>query len=166
MRKKTLLSGQREAGFTLIELMIAVAIIGLLGAIAIGPISSYVQRAKLARTAADIQQVGQAWVVWSALHGHLGGNLGDGEAVGPCPKLIFPFQLEQILEMKVPTADAFGQPTEYRGDAYPPTMLMIRSANSDGLFEGNYTNGTVFATNDRASDIVWFQADKVQWPTQ
>jgi prepilin-type N-terminal cleavage/methylation domain-containing protein len=164
MRKRN--ARQGEAGFTLIELMIAVAIIGLLSAIAIGPISAYMQRAKLTRTAADIQQVGEAWMVWSAMHGHLGGNLHDGDFVGPCPRLLLVPELEKILEMTIPTTDAFGQPIEYRADADPPTMLMIRSANSDGQFQGSYVNGTSFAANDRASDIVWFESNRVQWPTQ
>jgi prepilin-type N-terminal cleavage/methylation domain-containing protein len=167
MWKQGKVENRGQAGFTLLEMMIVVTIIGILSAIVLPPISAYVHHAKVTQTALGIQRVGEAWTVYAATHGYLSRTNPpqDGDIVTPgCPYLLTLLQLEGILKMTVPATDGFGNAIEYRSDAYPPTMLMIRSPNADGGFQGSYTQGTFFDPADTASDIVWFDANKVQWP--
>ena len=52
---------ERQSGFTLVETLVVVAIIGLLAAISIPLTINSINRSKQARTMADIRAIGTAW---------------------------------------------------------------------------------------------------------
>ena len=79
--RKRVTFGNRR-GFTLIELMIVVAIIGILAAIAVPLYQNIQSRARTAKVQADTRTIASAMVMYSAHCGDLPGQAGDTCAPG------------------------------------------------------------------------------------
>lgn len=74
---------KREAGFTLIELMIAIAIIGVLAAIAVPAFSNYLARARVSEAIQYAESCKTGYVEFYATKGTLPTNVADAN----CPSV-------------------------------------------------------------------------------
>jgi prepilin-type N-terminal cleavage/methylation domain-containing protein len=154
-----------EQGFTLIELMVVIAIIGILAALLIPRVVQSAHLARVNATMADLRTAGHAWLLDSLRNNRDNADPVIGDLVGPCPRVLVLAEAQSLIGSTAKATDQFGNPLEYRVDQFPnPNMLMIRSANADGQFQNDYTFGTTFSADDHVQDIVWFETGFAQRP--
>jgi prepilin-type N-terminal cleavage/methylation domain-containing protein len=177
--------GQR--GFTLIEILIVVAIIGIIAAILIPNLLDALQKAKQKATVGDIRNIGTAWMSWvtdqmSASAAGATTQVFDWDGFGSD---INHTQLANLLEgtdpsffyiQELPLNDGWGSPFEYKGAFDPDNestfsqllqnarVVAIRSIARDKSADGDeYTPGTFIGT-DYNQDIVWSDGYFVRAP--
>jgi general secretion pathway protein G len=98
-------TARRASGFTLIELLVAVAIIGLLAAIAMVAFGAALDRAKQRATMADMRTLARALEAYDVDHGRFPDDSGGVTALEP---LLIPYQVNVV-----PTHDSWGWAYSY-----------------------------------------------------
>ena len=151
---------RRERGFTLIELMIVVAIIALISAVAMVAYFTAVDRARQKRTVSDMRTIAAAW---EARASEMQSYVVAGYAF-PETEVTY----EQLSDALRPTytravsrLDGWGRPYQFAtGDG--PKDYAIRSAGRDGIFqEEEYTPGE---TDDPDCDVVYANGGFITYP--
>lgn len=149
-----------RAGFTLIELVVVVAILGILAAIGVGAYQKSLDRARQKRTASDIRVVANAWESRATdLQTYLiAGYSFPSTDVGYSDLYR---ALAPTYSRNVPRFDGWG--TEFQFGAGPgSSQYAIRSAGRDRIYEGTtYTPGE---SPNADCDIVFAEGSFVRYP--
>lgn len=152
---------KRQRGFTLLEILVVVAIIAILSLIAIFNYIAALNRARQKKTVADMRTIATAWEARAS-------DTGNYAAAGftfPSNALTYE-QLRTILvptyAQTIPRIDGWNRPLQFANEGTPPTTYGIRSAGRDGVFDtAPYVQG---ATNDPDCDIVYSGGSFIVYP--
>lgn len=155
---------RRQAGFTIIELLIIGAIVAILCAIAIYNYMNALNRAKQKRTVNDIRIIAQAWEARASdMNTYQISGYEFPETEIDHPTLVTALRPTYLRE--IPRVDGWLRPLQFALEPAGPGVpggYAIRSAGRNGQFEsGEYTQGT---TNDPDCDIVWANGAFVVYP--
>ena len=143
-----------DSGFSLIELMIAVTVIGILASIAIPGLLNAVERARQKRTMSDIRSMGTAIESYGLDLSHYPSNISESPVQGN----LEPF-LEPYFIVAAPVLDAWQRDILYGSNANG-SLYTITSRGSDGTDDG----GGLGTTQDFDCDILFSNGRFLKWP--
>lgn len=149
---------RRQEGFTLLELLVACAIIGIIASIATLSYMTAIQRARQKKTMTDIRTIATAWESRAAdAHGFSpAGFTFPGTAVTYDD---LSDTLTPTYTRNVPRYDGWGRPYAFGISAN--SDYAIRSAGKDGQFDETYVDGT---TAHPDCDIVFANGTFIVYP--
>ena len=158
---------RREKGFTLLELLIVVMIIGIIAAIAVPNLMTAIERSRQKRTMADMRSIATAW---EARNVETGRYNAAGSEIPGISNVVNVDDLYASLAptyIKVmPRTDAWNHPFELYADqpwanTAPAGAYAIISPGRDGRFSTNATTG---ATTNFDCDIIYSNGSFLAYP--
>lgn len=155
-----------DRGFSILELLIAVGIIGILAAIAIGNFYNALHRTKQKRTMADIRGVALAWEARAIdIRQYNASGLGYSMPAAPITYAELKGILSPTYMGNIPSNDGWGNALEFRMDnpigGVSAAEYAIRSPGRDQKFQSAYVAGP---TTDFDCDIVYASGSFIIWP--
>ena len=161
---------RRQRGFTLLELLVVVAIIGIIASIAIPNLLVAIQRAKQRRTMVDMRNLATAWEARNTEAGRYNAA-GVANGVEGADQRIMYADLQTMLAptycAAVPEFDGWGTPFQtyanqpYASATAKANVYAIISAGKDQVIEADPTKGP-FTNFD--CDIVYSNGVFLSYP--
>jgi general secretion pathway protein G len=149
---------KKQAGFTLIELLVAVAIIGIIAAIAIPNLLQAIDKSRQNRAMAELRSVGTALEEYNIDNSAYPIVASEADMGGSAMEMA----LEPVHIRILPTEDPWYNPMRYVSDG---VVYTAGSLARDGRFGGNLTvAGTGGSTSDFDCDIIFANGQFLQWP--
>lgn len=158
---------KQPKGFTLLELLIVVAIIGIIAAIAIPNLMTAIERSRQKRTMADMRTIATAWEARNVETGRY--NAAGSRVTGIDQQIdvnALATALAPTYIKAMPLLDGWGRPLETYanqpwGSPAAASGYALVSAGRDGAFAPSETTG---ATNSFDCDIVYSNGAFLAYP--
>lgn len=156
---------RHQRGFTILEVLIVVAIIGIIATIAIANYLAAAQRTKQKRTMADMRSLAVAWEA-RAVDTKAYSAAGFTMPAAPVTFAELTTLLQPTYMRNIPRIDGWGHPLEFAMDqpigGTPAAEYALRSAGRDAAFSGTtYAGGP---TTSFDCDIVYSMGSFIAWP--
>ncbi|MBV8200124.1 MAG: type II secretion system protein [Acidobacteria bacterium] len=162
-----------QHGFTLIEMLIVVAVIGIIAAMLIPNLLDALQKAKQKRTMGDMKIIGTAmfsWITDQSAAAAAGASASVVDLTQYGTQLTAP-NLTTVLVSQyiqsIPTLDGWQSPYQYylrTDNPHAVQVMAIRSLGRDKTAEGDQYTVTAFDPTDYDRDIVWADGFMVRYP--
>lgn len=142
-------------GFSIIELLVVITIIGIIAAIAIPNLLNGLQRGKQKSTMSDIRSIGTAVESYQIDYGHPPHQDSFGDIAGTIQGLLEPTYIKILA-----TEDSWNTGIKYISPT-DDNSYSIRSCGKDRINDGNTTPGTTTKYNN---DILYSNGQFTIWP--